>query len=173
MQTWQIHLNSLALTGTRGQDMLGLPMTAFFPSRQCPGTAIRAAMDWALLQARAKQAVISGFHSPLEQSVLKVLIAARRPAVVVLARPLQGARLPPGWTEPLALGYLAVVSCLPTAGRLTRQLADARNVQVAQLAQKIVVAYASSGGSLALLLEKWRKDGRQVDLLSDSPTVHN
>jgi len=46
-----------------------------------------------------------------------------------------------------------------------KQLAYTRNVQVAQLAQKIVVAYVSSGGSLALLPEKWRKDGRQVDLL--------
>jgi hypothetical protein len=58
-------------------------MTAFFASRQCPGTAIRAAMDWALNQAREKNVVVSGFHSPLEQSVLKVLMAAHSPAVVV------------------------------------------------------------------------------------------
>ena len=54
-----------------------------------------------------------------------------------------------------------------TANRLTRQLADARNVQAAQLAEKIVVAHASSGGSLAKLLCQWRMDGCQIDLLSD------
>lgn len=30
-------------------------------------------MDWTVEQARSKNPVISGFHSPLEQSALKVL----------------------------------------------------------------------------------------------------
>ncbi len=53
-------------------------------------------MEWALEQARQQQPVISGFHSPLEQSVLKVLLQARSPVVVVLARPVVGARLAAG-----------------------------------------------------------------------------
>jgi hypothetical protein len=124
-------------------------------------------MDWALQQARAKQVVVSGFHSPLEQSVLKVLITACSPAVVVLGRPLEGAKLPPEWVAPLRLGRLAVVSHVATARRLTRQLADARNMQVAQLAQKIVVAHASPNGSLAKLLTQWCLEDRRVHLLSD------
>lgn len=79
------------LTGCGARELLDLELTAFFASRQCPGSAIRAAMDWALQQASAKRAVISGFHSPLEQSVLKVLMAAGSPAVAVLARPVAGA----------------------------------------------------------------------------------
>lgn len=142
-------------------------MTAFFASRQCPGTAIRAAMDWALEQARAKTVVVSGFHSPLEQSVLKVLITARSPAVAVLARPIQGAKLPPEWIEPSVQGQLAVVSSAATVNRLTQLQATARNAQVAQLAQRIVVAHASSEGTLAALLKQWRMDGRQVTVLSD------
>jgi hypothetical protein len=86
------------LTGCAARGLLDLELTAFFASRQCSGTAIRAAMDWALQQARAKRAVVSGFHSPLEQSVLKVLIAANSPAVVVLARSLQVAKLPAEWS---------------------------------------------------------------------------
>lgn len=124
-------------------------------------------MDWALQQARARQVVVSGFHSPLEQSVLKILIAAHSPAVVVLARPLDGAKLPSEWVAPLTLGHLAVVSHVATANRLTRELADARNMQVAQLAQNIVVAHASPNGSLAKLLHQWRLDDRRVHLLSD------
>jgi hypothetical protein len=77
-------------------------MTAFFASRQCLGTAIRAAMEWALHRAREKNVVVSGFHSPLEQSVLKVLIASRSPAVVMLARPVAGAKLPPEWADVVA-----------------------------------------------------------------------
>ena len=153
------------LTGCGARELLELELTAFFASRQCPGTAIRTAMDWALQQASTKRAVISGFHSPLEQSVLKVLMAAGSLVVVVLARPVQGAKLPPDWAEPLAKGQMAVVSGVATAGRLTQQLATERNAQVAQLAQKWAVAYASPGGSLAGQLNQWRLAGQQVDLL--------
>lgn len=156
---------SQVLTGCGNRDFLGRDLTAFFASRQCPGVAIRAAMDWALQQASSKQAVVSGFHSPLEQSVLKVLMAAGSPAVVVLARPVENAKLPPEWAEPLAQGRLAVVSGMAAAGRLTQPLANARNALVAQLAQKMVVAHASPGGALAGLLNQVRLDGRQVDVL--------
>ncbi len=119
-------------------------------------------MDWALQQARAKSVVISGFHSPLEQSVLTVLLQARSSVVVVLARPVQSAKLPPAWAEPLAQGHLAVVSVATTATRLTGELATARNHLVAQLATNIVVAHASPGGALASLLAQWQREERQV-----------
>lgn len=154
-----------ALVGCGNRDLLDGALIAFFASRQCPGSAIRAAMDWALQQARARQVVISGFHSPLEQSVLKVLIAADSPAVVVLARPLQGAKLSPEWAEPLVQGRMTVLSGVTTAGRLTQQRADERNAYVAKLAKKIVVAHASPGGSLGEQLRQWRLDGRQVEVL--------
>jgi hypothetical protein len=105
--TWRQPCDDLAVTGMGRQDILAAPMTAFFASRQCPGTIIRAAMDWALNQVREKNVVVSGFHSPLEQSVLKVLIAARSPAVVVLARPVAGAKLPPAswWRMQVRAAY--------------------------------------------------------------------
>ena len=161
MLTWHQTRNSLAVTGLGGQTLLARPMTAFFASRQCPGTAIRAAMDWALQQARAKAVVVSGFHSPLEQSVLKVLIEARSPVVAVLARPVEDAKLPPEWAEPLAKDDMAVVSVSTVAARLTRELAMERNNFVARLAAHIVVAYASPGGALADLLAQWEQDGQQ------------
>jgi predicted Rossmann fold nucleotide-binding protein DprA/Smf involved in DNA uptake len=159
MSAWQKTQNGLSFSGRGEQALLDLPMTAFFASRQCPGTAIRAAMDWTVQQARTKNVVISGFHSPLEQSVLKVLLQGRSPVVVVLARPVDGAKLPPEWTDPLAQGHLAVVSAAITATRLTDAVAIARNHLVAQLATDIVVAHASPGGVLASLLAKWQMEG--------------
>ena len=156
MQTWQKSRAEHNLAGTGNPDLLDLPMAAFFASRQCPGAAIRAAMDWALQQARAKAVVVSGFHSPLEQSVLKVLIQARSPVVAVLARPVGGAKLPPEWIEPLNQGLMAVVSANLTTTRLTDEVAMARNTLVAQLATTIVVAHASPGGRLADLVAQWR-----------------
>ena len=164
MQTWQKAHAKHSLTGTGKADLLDLPMTAFFASRQCPGTAIRAAMDWALQQARAKTVVVSGFHSPLEQSVLKVLIQARSPVVAVLARPVSGAKLPPEWVEPLNQGLMAVVSANLTTNRLTSEVAMARNNLVAQLATTIVAAYASFSGGLAGLMVQWQLERPQAVL---------
>jgi predicted Rossmann fold nucleotide-binding protein DprA/Smf involved in DNA uptake len=166
MLTWRQPCDDLAVTGMGRQDILAAPMTAFFASRQCPGTAIRAAMDWALHQAREKNVVVSGFHSPLEQSVLKVLIAARSPAVVVLARPVEGAKLPPEWAEVVAQGTMAVVSAVATNTRLTDEVATARNQLVAQLATSIVVAHASAGGALEGLCTQWQSQGRLVTRLA-------
>lgn len=80
--------------------------------------------------------------------------------MVVLARPVTGAKLLPEWTGPLAQGHMVVVS------RLTQQLATDRNALVAQLAERIVVAHASPTGSLATQVERWRHEGRQVDMLA-------
>ena len=162
MQTWQKTHVKHSLTGTGNANLLDLPMTAFFASRQCPGAAIRAAMDWALQQARAKTVVISGFHSPLEQSVLKVLIQARSPAVAVLARPVSGAKLSPEWVEPLNQGLMAVVSANLTTTRLTNEVAMARNNLAAQLATTVLVAHASPGGRLSSLVAQWRLERPQA-----------
>lgn len=162
MQIWQKTHAKHTLTGTGNPDLLDLPMTAFFASRQCPGTAIRAAMDWALQQAKAKTVVISGFHSPLEQSVLKVLIQARSPAVVVLARPVESAKLRPDWAAPLNQGFMAVVSASVATTRLTDEVAAARNSLVAQLATVIVVAHASPDGGLTGSITQWQQGPPEV-----------
>lgn len=64
---------------------------------------------------------MSGFHSPLEQSVLKVLLQAHSPAIVVLARPVNGAKLPPDWLPAIDLGYLTLVSNSMRIQRLTNE----------------------------------------------------
>ena len=164
MQTWQKAHAKHSLTGTGNANLLDLPMTAFFASRQCPGAAIRAAMDWALQQARAKAVVVSGFHSPLEQSVLKVLIQARSPVVAVLARPVSGAKLPPESLEPLNQSLMAVASANLTTTRLTNEVAMARSNLVAQLATTIVEAHTSPGGGLASLMVQWQLERPQAVL---------
>ena len=138
------------------------PLTAFFASRQCPGTAIRAATAWALQQAREQHVVIGGFHSPLEQSVLRLLIEAGGQAVVVLARPVATASLPSAWQLALGGGRVAVVSRAALAKRLTEQLADHRNDLAACLANKIAIAHASAGGHLSEQCSRWRAQGLAV-----------
>ena len=168
MLTWHQTRNGFAVTGTGYQALLDVPMTAFFASRQCPGTAIHAATDWALVQARAHQVVIGGFHSPLEQSVLHLLLTARSPVVAVLARALTGVRLQPAWKTAIAEGRMTVVSASTETLRLTNELAARRNERVAQLAASIVIAHASAGGELARQSASWMQRGLQVTRLVDA-----
>ena len=113
--------------GVGNASLLNQPLTAFFASRQSSGAAIRAAMDWAVEQARSKSPVISGFHSPLEQSVLKVMLTADAPCVIVIARKLEHTLLPPAWLRALREGNATVVSMEETTRHLTAELAARRN----------------------------------------------
>ena len=157
------------LSGIGDAALLAAPLVGFFASRQCPGSAIRAAMGWAVPLARAGQAVVSGFHSPLEQSVLKVVLAAKAPAVLVLARPVQHARLPAEWRAAVTAGHLVVVSTVPDDSaitpRLTAAAARARNDVAARLAVRIVIAHAVPGGGLLSQATVWHAAGRALHWL--------
>ncbi len=152
--------------GLGNATLLSLPLTAFFASRQCSGTAIRAAMAWAIEQACGKHPVISGFHSPLEQSVLEVLLTAGAPCVMVIARSLEKAHLPPLWLHAAQNGAAAVISMVNETRRLTAELAIRRNDWVAQRAARVVVAHASMEGNLVRQAMQWEREGLHVDYLS-------
>jgi len=166
---WEFRHNATTLIGVGEQTLLTKPLTAFFASRQCPGSAIRAAMDWAIDQARARRLVISGFHSPLEQSVLQLLLHARSPVVVVLARPVIFTRLKPDWKAAIVAGRMAVVSASTEKERLTSKQAAQRNELVARLAESILIAHASPGGGLARQGEAWASRGLRVMNLIHAP----
>lgn len=145
--------------------LMDLPLTAFFASRRCSGRAVRAAMDWAVEQAREKTPLLGGFHSQVEQSVLEIMLTAHAPVVVVIARKLQSARLPAAWRSELQSGTLAVVSMDDTMQRLIAERAIRRNHWIAAHAARIVVAEAAPDGSLAACLAQWKSEGYQVNCL--------
>ena len=145
--------------------LMDLPLTAFFASRRCSGRTVRAAVDWAVVQAKKKTPLIGGFHSPLEQSVLEIMLTAHAPVVVVIARKLQSARLPAAWRDELQSGMLAVVSMDDTMQRLIAERAMRRNHWIAAHAARIVVAEAAPDGSLAACLAQWKNEGYQVNCL--------
>lgn len=146
--------------------LFSVPMTAFFASHQCSGAAIRAAMDWALQQVKARQVVISGFHSPLERSVLEVLLTADAPAVLALVQDPTRIRLPAPWKQAAQRGTLAIIGPAAVRGRLTAEMASERNEWVAAMASQFVIAHAAPAGGLATQVERWRKEGRPIVMLS-------
>lgn len=164
-QVWTFERSGIALIGRGARALLDKPLIAFFASRQCPGLAIRAGIDWALEQARNRNAIISGFHSPLEQSVLKILMEAGSPAVAILARQVEGAKLPVAWHTSMNSGNLVVAGPRTGGGRLTEDLASNRNDQVAALAREIVIAHASQNGTLSKQIQRWQSENYVVRCL--------
>lgn len=135
------------------------PMTAFFCSKETPGSTILKAFDQAAAWRDADTCVISGFHSPVERQCLDILLRGQQHIVMVLARSMPALRLPPAQREALEAGRLTVLSPF-TAGeaRATAELARQRNRVVAALAGRVVFGFVAPGGSLAGLraeLQAW------------------
>lgn len=163
---WLAERGGVAVCGVGEAALLQGSLVAFFASRQCPGIAIRVGTEWALQQARKGVVLVGGFHSPLEQSALRLVLEGGGSAVVVLARPVASASLHSTWRNALTAGKMAVVSASATIRRLTAQAASDRNELVARLADRIVMAYASPGGQLSRQAEGWRIEGLLVESIS-------
>lgn len=124
-------------------------------------------MDWAVAQARVKSPLIGGFHSPLEQSVLEIMLAAHAPVVIVIARKLETAHLSAEWLAAVQAGTIAVVSMEESRQRLTSELAMRRNDWIAKHAAYIVVAEFAPEGSLLTCVSQWKSEGMRVSMLSN------
>lgn len=146
--------------------LLSAPMTAFLCSKETPGATILKAFDQAAAWRDTGCYVISGFHSPLEQQCLDILLRGRQPIVMALARGLGNLRLPATQRKALDDGRLTIISPFPeTEKRATANLARHRNRFVAALADEVVFAFVSPGGSLSRLaveLAGWGVEPRQL-----------
>jgi predicted Rossmann fold nucleotide-binding protein DprA/Smf involved in DNA uptake len=136
-------------------DQLALPKTALFCSARCPGQAILAAYDQAARWRDAGRCIIGGFHSPVEQECLRILLRGRQPVIICPARSLEKMRLPGDWQKPLADGRLLILSCFSgNEHRITSTLAARRNEFVAALADEVWFAHVAPGGQMQRLAQK-------------------
>ncbi len=70
------------------KSLLDRELVAFFASRTSPPEALDLARCWAYEIAKTDKVVISGFHSPIERTVLDILLAEGCSVVVTLGRSL-------------------------------------------------------------------------------------
>src|ERR1700694_92 len=75
-------------------EFLSEPLTAFFCSKETPGATILKAFDQAAAWRDTGRCIISGFHSPLEQQILDILLRGKQPIVMALARSVGALRMP-------------------------------------------------------------------------------
>jgi predicted Rossmann fold nucleotide-binding protein DprA/Smf involved in DNA uptake len=127
-------------------DILRTKPLALFCSRKCPGKLILQTYDLAQKWRDAGTTVVGGFHSPMEQECLKILLRSPHPVVICPARSLPK-RLPAEWKRPLTEGRLLLLSAFSeSVRRATEESAHQRNLVVAALADRIFVAYAEPSG---------------------------
>ena len=154
-------------------DILTVPLLGFFCSTRCPGNVILRTYDLALALREAGVPIIGGFHSPMEQECLDVLLRGQQPVVICPARSIARLRLPTVWRKPLAESRLLILS--PFAAkyrRPTTDLAEQRNRFVATLAAAIFVAYAAPGSRTAGLCTDLVAQGRRVSTLELAENAH-
>lgn len=130
-------------------------------SVKCPGNIILQTYDLAKKLREAGVPVIGGFHSPMEQECLRILLRGTQPIIVCQARGLQGMRLPAEHKLALQEGRLLYLSTFPEKlRRPTVDTALARNRFVAALAKNLIVPYAAHNSKtfdLCRLVVEWKK----------------
>jgi predicted Rossmann fold nucleotide-binding protein DprA/Smf involved in DNA uptake len=138
-------------TALLAEQLLGL-----IASRQCPGHVLLETLDRVPEWVKAGRVIVSGFHSPLEQQVLRSVLRRKGRVVKVLARGITDYRPTAEEREPLAAGrMLAITACPPELRRTTRESALARNRLVLALASEIVAPYVAESSPLVPLLEEY------------------
>lgn len=133
--------------------LLKLPKTAFFCSRDYPAAIERPTFLWAMEQRYRGNCVLSGFHSRLEQAVLRYLLQGTwQPVIYVLGRGIQpGTRFE--YEADVTSGRLLFVTPFePQIHAVTQDTADIRNLLIADLADQFFVPYLAPGGNLDRLL---------------------
>ena len=67
-------------------ELLERHLVAFFASRSVTPEAENRCLAWAEAMCETDSVIISGFHSPLEKRVLKLLLERKHPVALFLGR---------------------------------------------------------------------------------------
>ena len=134
---------------------------AFFCSSKCPGEIILKAHDLAQKFKEIGVPTISGYHSPVEQECLCVLLRGSQPILLCPARGIENMRLKSAWKDALTEKRLLILSIFGEHHRRsTAALANQRNAFVAALADKICIAHAAEDSKIlefAQMVVSWGK----------------
>ena len=143
-----------ALTAIGPVRLLVNRKTALFCSARTPGDSILRAHDAAQHLRDEGVTVISGFHSPIEQDCLRILLRGKQPIIICPARAIEAMRIPTECRAAFDAGrvlFLSPFINLPT--RVTKESAIRRNEIVAALADDAYIAHIAAGGQTARIAE--------------------
>lgn len=145
------------IVGAGETALLAEPLLGLIASRECPGHVLLETLALVPEWVKAGRVIVSGFHSPLEQQVLRSVLRRKGRVVKVLARGMTDYRPTAEEREPLTTGRMLVITaCPPEVRRTTRDTALARNRLVLALASEIAAPYVADDSPLAALLNERR-----------------
>lgn len=134
-------------------SLLDEPLLGLIASRECPGHILLETLERVPEWVKAGRVIVSGFHSPLEQQVLRSALRRHGRLVKVLARGMTRYTPPPEESEAMAAGRLLVITASPAdVRRTTRESALQRNQLVIALSTEMVIPYIAEGSPLAALV---------------------
>ena len=141
------------IVGTGDTALLHEPLLGLVASRECPGQVLLETLERVPEWVKAGRVIVSGFHSPLEQQVLRSALRRQGRLVKVLARGITRYTPPPEESEAMAAGRLLVITASPAdVRRTTRESALQRNQLVIALSTEMVVPYVAEGSPLAAMV---------------------
>ncbi|MGH9326721.1 MAG: DNA-processing protein DprA [Terriglobia bacterium] len=152
------------------ESLLGRRKLALVCSQKCPGDVILKTYDFARLVRESGIAIVSGFHSPIENDCLPILLRGRGPVIIVQAHRLSNSRLPREWQKAINAGRLLLLSPFREKDkRATAALAAERNRFVAAISDEMLIPYAAPGSKTEALALDLLKSGKRVFTFSNRP----
>ena len=136
---------------------------ALFCSSKCPGEIILKTHDLAQRFKERGIPTISGYHSPVEQECLRVLLRGAQPILLCPARSIENMRLKSAWKDALSEERLLILSIFGNRyRRSTAALAHQRNAFVTALADKICIAHAAEDSKILEFAQRVLAWGKPV-----------
>lgn len=135
---------------------------ALLCSVKCPGKLILDTYDLCQRLRNAGAVVISGFHSPMEQECMRILLRSQNPVIWCLARGML-TQIPKEFRKPVDEGRLLIVTPFPDNLRhVTAKTAMVRNRLVADMANAVIVAHAAPGSKMESLCHELLAAGKPL-----------
>lgn len=142
--------------------VLDRPKVALLCSAKCPGKLILDTYELAKHFREQGVTVISGFHSPMEEECLRILLRSPHPVIWCLARGMLKT-IPRELRPAVDEGRLVIISPFPDKVRhVTAKTATIRNRTVADMATAVVVAHAAPGSKMETLCRELLAAGKPL-----------
>ena len=146
------------MTYLGNEEILKNHKIAFFCSQKCPTEVILKSFDWAIEQRNKGNCVITGAHSSVEKDVFYFLLKGKQPLILVLDKWKIFGELDPMIKDSMDHKRLLIITPeSKSQSRVSVSSSFKRNEYIVKIANEVVIAHASEGGNLNLMLNSLNK----------------
>jgi DNA processing protein len=152
------------LWGVGDPALLNYPLLGIISARQAdPDLALKSSQLLKQLASLSNVAFVSGWHSPLEEEALRILLAQEATIVLCVAKSLDRFIPSMGVESRVTDGKaLLLTHCSTKAKRITRNASMRRNELIVELAKSLLVLAAPEGSASLNLAKSVLRRGKVV-----------